>query len=1247
MTQKTSEAFDSLLRAAADSPSIPVLPPDGILAGRFELRRLLGQGGFGIVYEAEDRQDGQRVALKLMRHGAPSWLRRFKREFRALQGIVHPNLVALHELFFVDGHWFFTMDLVNGVDFLTHVRAGRKAAADPDFARLRSALRQLLEGLAVLHAEGQVHRDVKPSNVLVDTEGRVVLLDFGLAVSPEAATADDVSARSGIVGTPLYMAPEQAAGHAVGGPADLYAVGVMLYEALTGRPPYAGAVLEVLTQKQSKKPLAPSAVAPGVPPDLDRLCLDLMRHDSAARSSAAQILAGLAPGERGSPVSARMPAARSRSAGGVGRAAELDLLRQAAHSAFGGDLATVMLVGESGIGKSNLMRRFVEHVVAEVPTVVVLNGRCCEGEAIPYKGLDGVVESLAKRLTAMRYDEIEALLPARMGSLVRVFPAMQPVASAVGASLACPADARELRRQAFSSLRELLTRVAVRQPTVVAVEDLHWVDDDGLRGFAGILRGPDAPPVLFVGTRRAPGLVAGNALFEAAPPDTRWVELHPLPKSDATALAASVLRACGANEESASRVASEAGGHPLFIEELARHAAARGVESPGVRFEEAVAARMAALDPAARAVAEVVLTADKPLPREIAGIAAEIDPRDLHRAIAALSASSFIRAAPSTTGRIVEPYHDRVRLAVAMRITPERRRAIHERCATAFEGRADRDPEQLALHWHGAENGARAAAYAAQAADGASRTYAFERAARWYELALEWLPEDDDSRGGLHLRLAEAFALAGHGARAADHFEAAALTAPLSEARILKRRAAEQLLRNGHFDRGIAASRVALEAVGLSLHTDRIRVLLSIVLYRWRLWFYRLAPRRRSPQARPPSALELARIDTCWFIGYTLLFVDPFIGQVLEMRALLMSLAIGDVDRAARGVGVELAMTAAAGEGARERVRTLMAAASDLAAQAGSVDAQWYLRASYGASLLLLGQFRRAVDELEGARSLSSDGSPGLSWERASSRVVIISALVVLGRFRDLCKIQEEGLRDAEDRGDRWAFVTMQMADASIAWLVSDQPELVEENAQRALRDWPTSGFHVEHHATLLARVLGRLYVGDADAAHALACELTRRGRRSLMGYLQIVRIKATYLQGVSALARLERGSGDRRKLLRAVARDAKAIARERATWAAGFVSTLRAGHALYAEHSPQARETAIALLRRAAEQYNAADMIGYAVTVRYHAARLEGGPDSARVVAECVAHFVAETARAPERFMAMYVPGFSRAGVV
>src|SRR5688572_9570085 len=185
------------------SSGVHVRPADFQGSKRFVVLSKLGSGATGVVYAAEDRESGARVALKVLRSLSAESVADFKQEFRAIADLDHPNLVRLGELIAEGDRWLFTMELVDGVDFYSYVRPDGVLDVD----RLRLALLQLVAALEALHGSGQVHRDVKPSNVLVRDNGGVKLLDFGLVT--EAAN-DDSHSEPTAVGTTAYVAPEQA-----------------------------------------------------------------------------------------------------------------------------------------------------------------------------------------------------------------------------------------------------------------------------------------------------------------------------------------------------------------------------------------------------------------------------------------------------------------------------------------------------------------------------------------------------------------------------------------------------------------------------------------------------------------------------------------------------------------------------------------------------------------------------------------------------------------------------------------------------------------------------------------------------------------------------------------------------------------------------------------------------------------------------------------------------------------------------
>jgi serine/threonine protein kinase len=459
------------LSEGARPQAAPPLQSGAHLHGdRFSVGALLGRGGMGAVYEVRDLERQVDLALKTPLDRRPERVLHLKNEFRASRDLVHPNLVQLDELFESDGLWFFTMERLRGTPFTTFVRPG--GSLDPD--RARRALRGLVGGLSALHAAGKVHRDVKPSNALVESGGRVVLLDFGLVGGTERVSQE----RTARAGTAVYMAPEQGCG-AGGPPADWYSVGVVLYQSLTGVLPFAGSGPDVLARKRAETPPAPSTMAPGVPPDLEQLCLDLLQTSPGRRPGGDEISRRL-----GGP---RTTAAPSAPRALVGRRRELGLLREALATAERAGPVTVLIRGAPGVGKTTLVETFLGRLAEPV---TVLSGRCCAREFIPLRALDGVVDSLACRLARLDDAALRGLLPSNSAALAELFPVLtrsfRPRASPAKRSRPSPS---KTRRPALGALRKLLAGLARKSTLVVAIDDLQWADSDSLGALEDLFRG--------------------------------------------------------------------------------------------------------------------------------------------------------------------------------------------------------------------------------------------------------------------------------------------------------------------------------------------------------------------------------------------------------------------------------------------------------------------------------------------------------------------------------------------------------------------------------------------------------------------------------------------------------------------------------------------------------------------------------------------------------------------------------------
>jgi eukaryotic-like serine/threonine-protein kinase len=272
-------------------------PSDGSGSGRsgqyfqgFELLGEIARGGMGVVYRARQASLSREVALKMILGGrlaSEADVARFRAEAKAAAGLQHPNIVAIHEIGEHAGQHYFSMDYVPGSNLAALAR-GEPLASD----RAAGYVRKIARAVHYAHSRGVIHRDLKPQNVLIDSEDEPRITDFGLA--KQVGMESGLTLTGAVLGSPSYMAPEQAQGHPdqVGARSDVYAIGAILYELLTGRPPFRAATLtETLRQVVDSEPATPRSLNPGIEPDLDTICLKCLEKDPASRYGSAQEVA--------------------------------------------------------------------------------------------------------------------------------------------------------------------------------------------------------------------------------------------------------------------------------------------------------------------------------------------------------------------------------------------------------------------------------------------------------------------------------------------------------------------------------------------------------------------------------------------------------------------------------------------------------------------------------------------------------------------------------------------------------------------------------------------------------------------------------------------------------------------------------------------------------------------------------------------------------------------------------------------
>jgi serine/threonine protein kinase/tetratricopeptide (TPR) repeat protein len=1247
-------------------------PPEWRGTARYEVIGCLGRGGMGVVYEAFDCERRQQVAVKTLSNFGAAGLYLFKQEFRTLADVRHANLVHLYELVVPEeGQVFFTMELVRGTDFgryverpeprraavaqsVVQLRSAERdtlrvgpggGASDPapprkrsaaDVERLRPALRQLVDGVVALHAAGKMHRDIKPSNVLVTAEGRVVLLDFGVATELARNIEEAIDGPAEMVGTARYMAPEQACDAPPTPASDWYSVGVMLYEALVGHAPFVGPTVDVLTMKNTMEAPPPSACVDGVPPDLDALCRDLLRRDPAMRPTGPEILERLGGNDASTGASPAITVEGPTAF--IGREGQLQVLRLAFDSARSGQGSTVRISGAPGMGKSTLVHRFLDDLVKK-GEAIVLRGRAYERESVPYKAVDSVIDALSRQLMRFADAGLAIRLPQNAWALGRLFPVLQRVPGFDPLCATADEDPQSVRRLAFAALRDLLGSLTRCQPLVVFVDDVHWGDMDSAGLLLELLRPPDPPPLLLVMTFRDEEAKASPFVLEM---NERWpaaavahdVATGPLSAEDARRLAVQLLEASDdMTQRTARAVARESRGSPFLIEELVRSnrgvASATGATLAVLTLDHMVSERLDRLPERARQVIEIVAVGARPLPVSIVASASGVE-GGVHEIVSLLTARRFARSGLRDGKEVVEATHDRIRETIVAHLPAATLREHHRRLARVLEEVPGADAEAIAVHWLGAGDLQRGARFAEGAAEQAAAKFAFDQSARLYRLAIESSQPNSEDVRRMRPRLAEVLQLAGRFEESARAYLAAVDGAEADVKLEYRRAAAQQMLTAARLDEGAAALRDVLAAVGMSAPRSPLAAVFWLLVYRVWLAVVGLRFKERAPEE--VSRQDRLRIDALHTVSIGFSIVDVALSACIQTRHLIEALRRGDRFQVMRATSVEAAHLAATGKPEGKHERALVAIARDLAQRDGSVLATLHFAGTWGVGLFQRGRWVEARAKLEEGHKVNLYDNAGF----LNVRIFSIYAGFFLGDLRESIVELKHLLADAEDRGDVYTTVNLKTSVGIHASLAADDPAAARHGAEQAMALWPKTGFHVQHWQAMTYAPDVDLYEGCTEGVYERFMAQMPRLKKSLLLHSGFIRAYTRFTQARFAIASI--ASRPDRRLVRVAEalRLADALEREYDPWTAALAAMARGA----AHNAAGNRAAAIGALRLAVERTEATDTRAYAHPCRYCLGQLVGGDEGAHLVKEAFGAMTSQGISRPERWSYFYLPG-------
>lgn len=1253
-------------RPPAPLPAVPVMTKrQG--ASRFELRRKLAEDGLGVVYAALDRDRGMQVALEKLRRVDASTLYRFKREFRILSELSHPNIVTLYELVSEGDDWFLSMEMVEGQDFLAFVcgqphpdtagadTAGAAAPGPPaappampvDEARLRQGLVQLAQALMALHEHGMVHRDLRPANVQVTEQGRVVLMHFG--VMAEVGERFTPPARARAADDAAFMAPELRAGEAPSAAADWYALGAMLHAALTGQ----------VRPASVRDQVPPSTVVGEIPADLDHLCRDLLAHRPEDRPGGGEVLARL--GVRAARARSPAPAAGHAAIDDevfVGRTDELARLGAAYRQATAGAMVCVLVRGASGMGKSTLVARFLRPLAAQphaddgAEPPIVLRGRCHERESLSYKALDGVIDDLSRQLVTLPQERVTSLLPAEVDLLPRLFPVLHQVPGVRQARPLGACDPAALRARAVAAMRALLSNLADWRPLVIHIDDLQWSDRDSLDLLSELLRPPALSRVMLILSMRG---MAGAERGTAGIPKTddtedaedvlhdatdalaaragHHITLGPLSAAEQHQLVTSLLRADPADSAPArppepsdpSRWWAQAQGHPLLLVELVsdvRQAAWDHAWEPSLH--QIMERRIERLPDPARALLDAVVIAGEPTSLRVLARAIERSTASCERAAALLRISHLARVTRSGREPWLAPYHDMVREVIMARMTAARCQALHRSLALVLEGGEQATADTLARHWLAAGDEAQATAYLVAAARAASDKLAFERAADLYRAALDLAPPAAPAPAALLRALGDALALAGRSFDAAQAYARATAHAGADEAVELHRLAADNLLRSGHIAEGLRQMADVAQTLGVPVAHPR-HALLSLALQRARLRIRRHRYTRRSERDIPARAL--GRLDTLYATATALGLIDHIRGAAVQVHHLRAALHHGEERRVCLALAAELLFLAM--QGGRHLARA-HALSRDVLLQARRLGEPYVLavaHSSVGAVLLVSCQYARAAQSLAEAIRLLTAKVVGGHWEVVNARHLWCLAQLGMGNLAQMAPVVARALDSAGRSQDLYALTMFGAVPNAWRLLAADRAGELLDSVQRTWAMWPDKPDYLAHCSLLGAEAMVHLYRRDAAAACACLADYRRRLRA-----LKVTRIPWLMTQFLMLEAEVAVLAGDRGTAARNAARlDAYAMPVSR-----GYAASIRAALAQRGGRLDAAER----LWSEALALFRGCDCAHRAAAASYRLGSLLGPANGAALLAAADVWMQAQGIGNPQAMMGLLAPG-------
>ncbi len=1087
-----------------------------MVAERFEIQERLGAGGFGDVYRGYDRLRESVVAIKVLNSNDPNALRRFKREFRELSQITHPNLLQLYEFFSVDSLWFFTMEHISGSQFLEYIRLPETeydssihdeafvlsdfsdpAEGDPTLAsttpygvnydRLHSVLSQLVEGVSQLHRSGTLHRDLKPENILIDDLGRVVLLDFGIISGLNECQQHSA-------GTPHFIAPEQARGEAATFATDWYSVGVILFLAMTGSFPTDGtSTAQLFLKKCDAKAPTIKDFPPSAPRLLVSLCIELLANKPDERPGGKSIAARF--GETTEEIQWRIasPHREPKRTPLVGRAPQIFKLEEVLVEALENNALTLCNVkGEPGIGKTALVEEFLSQVSTSYD-IAIFSGSCRENEILAFKAFDAIVDEIVDYICEKKINP-ELLVDEGSTHLPRLFSSLQQL-DGIQASL----SERESNRhasEALSAFSYFLNKLASYRPLILFIDDTQWADQDSAR-LLGVMSAEIHAPILLITTE----LSMPTSRVEQRIKQHRFlsyldsgISLHTialgnLSIEDSQSLALSIV---GAENKTIELIARESGGNPQLIDTFS---SCSGLSPNGSHFdfENILKNRIANLPEDAFSYLKIIAISGQPIAREYVKRLAHIR-SDEQSIVSRLRNGGYLRLVTMSESECFELCHKRIGQAVISLIGKTELSRQHRNIAEILSNETS-CCERIARHFLAAGAPQEAANFYLRTSNNLMKDFAYEGAKDALEMAIEFGAWTTAERLKMGLQLGSILAKMGRGSDAAEQYLQCSTYADNHESLELRRRAFEQLLRSGHVERGLAILYDLMQELKFKKPN------FSVGLAHLNLT---LPKNPQLPQIQ--SAFDRSRIETIWAAANILGLIDAKIGSYFQLLNHHLSFKHGNRRQVARTLALNSLHLAIEPKTRKLAIRNLELSGEILD---GCEDANQhdlnYQEFHRGLNAYVASNFVEAerIFRLVCAAMKGSDRP----WQGENAQLHRTYCLLMMADFRSYDALYPELVNASMQRGDL-AQARSAKIRRYVCHLAADNPELALQELATVEQCWrDRERYQLEQFWHLRARTNTLLYLGRPSEANLLIKQRWKQIETSCVLTTQLGRI--------------------------------------------------------------------------------------------------------------------------------------------